>query len=60
MNKAAQKLGHLGGKKTSEAKKRAAQRNWKKALATLKRKAANARLEPQPRKTGSGSERKNG
>jgi hypothetical protein len=41
MNKAAQKLGRLGGKKTSEAKKRAAQRNWKKALATLKRKAAN-------------------
>ena len=43
MNKAAQALGRLGGKATSEAKSRAARENWKKAAAALKRKrkAAN-------------------
>ena len=43
MNKAAQALGRLGGKATSEAKREAARENWKKAAAALKRKrkAAN-------------------
>ena len=43
MNKAAQALGRLGGKATSEAKRAAARENWKKAAAALrkKRKAAN-------------------
>lgn len=43
VNKAAQALGRLGGKATSEAKRRAARENWRKAAAALKakRKAAN-------------------
>jgi len=44
MNKAAQALGRLGGKATSEAKAKAARRNWKKAVAARKRKAANEKL----------------
>ena len=46
MNKAAQALGCLGGKSTSEAKRRAAKENWRKAAAALKakRKAANVEL----------------
>mgnify|MGYP003345454546 CR=1 FL=1 len=47
MNKAAQQLGRLGGQKTSEAKTRAARRNWKKAVAARKRKAANSMIKPQ-------------
>lgn len=42
MNKAAQSLGRKGGKSTSEAKRKAARSNWKKAVAAIKRKAANA------------------
>jgi hypothetical protein len=54
MNKAAQQLGRLGGKATSEAKRAAARENWKKAAAALrkKRKAANnsgSRSTPQPK-----------
>ena len=43
MNQAAQQLGRLGGKATSDAKRAAARKNWKKAEAALKakRKAAN-------------------
>lgn len=45
MNKAAQQLGRLGGKATSEAKANAARENWRKAvkaLAAKRRKAANS------------------
>ena len=48
MNRAAQQLGRLGGKATSEAKTKAARKNWKKAVAARKRKAANAAGERQP------------
>jgi hypothetical protein len=41
MNKAAQQLGRLGGRVTSEAKTKTARKNWKKAVAARKRKAAN-------------------
>jgi len=44
VNKAAQQLGRLGGKATSEAKTKAARKNWKKAVAARKRKAANAEV----------------
>jgi len=49
VNKAAQTLGRLGGKATSEAKRRAARENWKKATVALKRKrkAANGEAERQ-------------
>lgn len=40
MNKAAQALGRLGGGKKTEAKRRAARENWKKAAAALKLKRA--------------------
>ena len=44
MNKAAQQLGRRGGRVTSEAKKNAARQNWKKAVAAIKRKAANKEI----------------
>lgn len=44
MNKAAQSLGRKGGKATSVAKRKAARSNWKKAVAAIKRKAANYNL----------------
>lgn len=43
MNKAAQSLGRKGGKSTSDAKRKAARSNWKKAVAAIKRKAANGK-----------------
>ena len=50
MNKAAQALGRLGGKATSEAKAKAARRNWKKAVAARKRKVANSEVRDEHRK----------
>lgn len=40
--KAAQILGKLGGKSTSAAKREAARKNWRKALAALERKRKEA------------------
>jgi hypothetical protein len=36
------KIGSKGGKATSEAKRRAAQQNWKKAQAALRKKRSTA------------------
>ena len=47
MNKAAQSLGRLGGKATSEAKTKAARKNWKKFVAARKRKAAIVQDQPR-------------
>lgn len=52
MNKAAQQLGRLGGKATSEAKMKAARKNWKKAVAARKRKATNEKLTPRREQEG--------
>ena len=60
VNKAAQALGRLGGKSTSEAKRRAARENWRKAAAALKskRKAANDPSSPMAAESHGGAQPK--